>query len=225
MLNWEKIDNEKTFQRLVNHLFALECNSPGFIPSSPYMGADGGWDGYYKGYYSNEGIDSLWSIQAKWTKKSFKDAVSSLRPQIKDELKKAKDKKVDHLRIATNAELKVEQVIELEEVNQSDVNTLKIWHREELTRRVELQPYLTYMFFRLPQYPKFVPRNSYFNEVEKSLLSEREQIPIFNDYLDEVRRFIRSQTQNILLIHSPGGYGKSHLLREISKIVHTTDSE
>lgn len=40
MLNWEGIDNEKVFQRLVNHLFALECNSPGFIPSSPYIRAD-----------------------------------------------------------------------------------------------------------------------------------------------------------------------------------------
>ena len=51
MLTWDKIDNDKTFQRLINHLFALECNSPGFIPSSPYIGADGAWDGYYEGIF------------------------------------------------------------------------------------------------------------------------------------------------------------------------------
>jgi len=62
MLDWSRIDNEKTFQRLVNHLFALECNSPGFIPSSAYIGADGGWDGRYDGHYPPEGESGLWSI-------------------------------------------------------------------------------------------------------------------------------------------------------------------
>ena len=54
-IDWSKISDEKTFQRLVNHLFALECNSPGFIPSSPYIGLDGGWDGYYNGLESVRG--------------------------------------------------------------------------------------------------------------------------------------------------------------------------
>ena len=46
-LDWSKIDNEKIFQRLSNHLFLLEVNRTYFIPSSPYIGADGGWDGRY----------------------------------------------------------------------------------------------------------------------------------------------------------------------------------
>ena len=79
MLNWEKIDNEKIFQRLVNHLFALECNSPGFILSSPYVGADGAWNGFFDGYYAQEGLTGIWSIQSKWTTKSFKAARSWLK--------------------------------------------------------------------------------------------------------------------------------------------------
>ncbi|MDO9575974.1 MAG: hypothetical protein Q7J55_05560, partial [bacterium] len=64
MIDWTKIESWQTFQRLVNHLFALECNSPGFIPSSPYIGADGDWDGFYKDLY--EDLSGVWSIQAKW---------------------------------------------------------------------------------------------------------------------------------------------------------------
>ena len=64
-IEWSKISDEKTFQRLVNHLFALECNSPGFIPSSPYIGADGGWDGYYNGLYPKEKKEGIYSIQSK----------------------------------------------------------------------------------------------------------------------------------------------------------------
>ncbi len=226
MLDWNKIDNDKSFQRIVNHLFALECNSPGFIPSSPYIGADGSWDGYYNDYYAYEGKDGVWSIQAKWTTKSLKDAVSSLKPRIKKELQKAKNNNVDHLRIATNAELTVDQVRELEGLNEGEVTTLKIWHREELTRRIELQPFLRGYFFGLPQHPKFVPGDIYFSESEKFLLPiSATKIPRFEDYLDKVRLFILSKTNNILIIHSPGGYGKSHLLREIAQIAHRVDSE
>jgi hypothetical protein len=89
MLNWGMIDNDKVFQRLINHLFALECNSPGFIPSSPYIGADGAWDGYYNGYYPYEKRSGIWSIQSKWTTRSFKEAFSSLSTEVKKELKNA----------------------------------------------------------------------------------------------------------------------------------------
>lgn len=226
MLDWNKIDNDKIFQRIVNHLFALECNSPGFIPSSPYIGADGGWDGYYKGYYAYEGEDGVWSIQAKWTTKFFKDAISSLKPKIKEELQKAKNNNVNHLRIATNAKLTVDQVRELEGLNEGEVTTLRIWHREELTRRVELQPFLRCYFFGLPQHPMFIPWDTYFGESERHLLHvTAAKIPKFEDYLSKVRTFILSQTSSILLIHSPGGYGKSHLLREIAQIAHRIDPE
>src|SRR4030042_4697121 len=98
MLNWEKIDNEKIFQRLINHLFALECNSPGFIPSSPYIGADGGWDGRFDGHYPPEGESGVWSIQAKYTKKSLAKAAAALKREIQEEGGKAQGKGVAHRR-------------------------------------------------------------------------------------------------------------------------------
>lgn len=224
MLDWSKIDNEKTLQRLVNHLFALECNSPGFIPSSPYIGADGGWDGRFDGFYPLEQERGVWSIQSKWTTKSFTKAVSSLKPEIKEELKKAKHNKVDHLRIATNAELKVDEVRELQGLNEGEVTSLLVWHREELTRRIELQPFLRHYFFGSPQHLKFVPWNIYFNDIETGLLNvPATRISKFEEYLGRARFFITSKTHNILLIHSPGGYGKSHLLREIAQIAHLMD--
>ncbi|MBM4351041.1 MAG: hypothetical protein FJ106_14280 [Deltaproteobacteria bacterium] len=222
MLNWEeKIDNEKIFQKLVNHLFALECNSPGFIPSSPYIGADGAWDGFYEGRYAQENQTGIWSIQSKWTKKSFKEAHSWQRTEIKKELKNANKNKVQHLRIATNAELKVEQVRDLEGLNKGEVATLKVWHRERLTLRVEQQPFLKSLFFELPQHPKFVPSNLYFDQIEKDLLPAS-KIEKFKEYAGQVKGFLLSES-SILLIHSPGGYGKSHLLRDISQEAHKID--
>lgn len=226
MLNWEKVDNDKTFQRLVNHLFALECNSPGFIPSSPYIGADGAWDGYYNGHYAQEKQVGVWSIQSKWTTKSLKKACSSLGREIKKELKKAKMNKVQHLRIATNAELKVDQVRDLEGLNSGEVTTLRVWHREELTRRIELQPFLRHYFFGLPQHPKFVPSDIYFQQTEKHLIPlPAIKIAKFKGYLDKIGEFISSGAENILLIHSPGGYGKSHLVRDIPELVYKIDPE
>ena len=90
-LDWSKIDNEKTFQNLVNHLFFLECPSVfGFVPFSPYIGPDGGWDGKYEGYYPQEDLDGLYCIQAKYTKHNLNDAMPSLLQWSRDELKKAK---------------------------------------------------------------------------------------------------------------------------------------
>ncbi|MBU7048250.1 MAG: hypothetical protein HXS54_17595 [Theionarchaea archaeon] len=226
MLDWSRIDNYYIFQRLVNHLFAQECNSPGFIPSSPYIGADGSWDGYYNGYYDYEKEEGSWSIQSKWTKKSGKYAFQYLRGKIKKELQKAEARNVDHLRIATNAELNADYINELESLNNGEVTTLRVWDREELERRIELQPYLRYRFFGFPQYPKFVPSREYFSKVEKNLIpvSSRE-ISVFNSYIREAELFILSESQHLLLIHSPGGYGKSHLLREIAQIAYQTDRQ
>lgn len=222
MLDWSKIDNWPRFQRLVNHLFALECNSPGFIPSNPYIGADGGWDGYYEGEY--EGIEGIWSIQSKWTSKSGKEAVIDLKPRIREEFADAQKNKVNHLRIATNADLNVDQVKELRDLGEWQNFSLKVWAREDLERRIELQPFLRYYFFGQSQYPKFVPWNIYFSDKEKHLLEISDsQISKFGHYINDAKKFIMSDSSSILLIHSPGGYGKTHLLREIAKIAHKTD--
>ncbi|OEC86747.1 MULTISPECIES: P-loop NTPase [Methanobacterium] len=236
MLDWSKIDNDKDFQRLINHLFALECNSPGFIPSSPYIGADGGWDGYFKGIYPPEGSDGIWSIQAKWTKYSLDDAFKAIKPRIKEELKKAVENNVEHIRIVTNAELRVGHITELEElvhteeiieelkglINNAKIHTLKIWAREDLNQRIELQPYLRHLFFDLYQYPKFVPPN--FSKFTKGLeLSNLNSN--FDKYLEKAEKFVSEKGKSVLIIHSSGDYGKTYLINEIAKNVHKINSE
>jgi len=223
-IEWSKISDEKTFQRLVNHLFALECNSPGFIPSSPYIGADGGWDGYHNGLYPKEKKEGIYSIQSKWTTKNLKGAVKILKPQIKKELEKSHKNKVEYLRIATNAELKTEHIIELENLNEKEVKNLKIWHRENLTIRIEKQPWLRCYFFDYPQHPLLVPCVEYFSEVEPYLASVPSiKTDDFEKYFTNIKQFISSNNK-IFLIHSPGGYGKSHLLREIAENAYQIDS-
>ncbi len=224
MIDLAKIDNDKTFQRLVNHIFALECNSPGFIPSSPYIGADGGWDGYYEGFYPYENVSGKWSIQSKWTKKSFTEAVKHLKGEMKKEIQKALSNKVDHLRIVTNAELTVDQVKELESLNHSELKTLGVWHRENLNMRIEKQPFLKHLFFGDPQFPKFVPWNTHFGQEQHLLPVSATENPKFRVYIESAKEFILNDKMNDLVISAPGGYGKSHLLREIAKISHEIDT-
>lgn len=208
MLDWAKIDNDETFQRLANHLFALECNSPDFIPSSPYIGKDGGWDGFFEGFYPYENVSGKWSIQSKWTKKSFTEAVKYLKGEIKEELQKAQRNKVDHLRIATNAELRVDQVKELESLNQGEVKTLRVWYREILTMRIEKQPFLRHLFFGAPQFPKFLPWSTYFHSHEKHLLPvSATENPKFKEYLESAKEFILNDKMTFLLFQLREGTG------------------
>lgn len=225
-IDWSKISDEKTFQRLVNHIFALECNSPGFIPSSPYIGADGGWDGYHSGLYPKEKKEGIYSIQSKWTTKNLKGAVKILKPQIRKELDKSHKNKVEYLRIATNAELKTEHILELENLNEKEVKNLKIWHRENLTMRIEKQPWLRYYFFDYPQHPLLTPCEHYFSKkgVESHLTSFPSiETNDFEKYMTKTKQFIFLNNK-LLIIHSPGGYGKSHLLREIAENAYQIDS-
>lgn len=222
-LDWSRIDNYRIFQRLVNHLFALECNSPGFIPSSPCIGADGGWDGRYDGYYAPEKRSGKWSIEAKSTKHSLKDAMPHLKTQVKSALKKANKNGVKHLRVATNAELRVEQVRDLQKIPKGKVKTLVVWAREALTLRIERQPFLRHLFFGHPQVPKFVPSSHYFQNVEKHLLADNLDVKAFAPCFLKAKEVIVSPKLHVLVLHASGGLGKSHALRQISEFAYGED--
>ncbi|GAG64468.1 unnamed protein product [marine sediment metagenome] len=223
-IDWSKISDEKAFQRLVNHLFALEYNFTGFIPSSPYIGKDGGWDAYYNNFYHNKKQKSIVSIQSKWTIKSFNDAVKLLKPKIKEELGKAQRNNVDCLIIATNAELRTDQILDLENLNKGKVKCLEVQHRNNLEMRIEKQPWLRYYFFDYPQHPLLTPYEHYFSKVEPYLaFFPSIKTDDFEKYITSIKQFISSNNK-ILLIHSPGGYGKSHLLREIAEDAYQIDS-
>jgi|GEM_PF-6221339 len=75
-----------------------------------------------------------------------------------------------------------------------------------------------------PKICKFVNWREYFSKNEIDLIpSLSSEILAFKDYLDVTRNFVLSQTSNIFVIHSPGGYGKSHLLREIASTIDEID--
>ncbi len=226
MLDWSKIDTWQKFQEFVNALVASEVNQPGlFVSSNPSAGADGGWDGMYPGYYEPEKISGLYSVQSKYTGKNYKDAVSYLSGEIRKELEKAKKNGVEHLRIVTNADLKVEQIIELKSLLVDEVKTLEIWCRADLDRRAIENPFLRNYYFGDPQFPAFVPGYVYFPKTETELTDiDFSKIERFEKYMPEIEGFYNSD-KKILLIHAPGGNGKSHLLREISKRSFETDPD
>lgn len=212
MLDWTRIDNEKSFQRLVNELFALELNRPGYLPSSPYIGPDGGWDGRFSDEYM--GMTGLTCVQSKWTQQSGKAAIPYLKGEALKELEKAKANKADNLLFATNAELRIDtadQTGTLEAVNQGHLSTLHVYGREKLTLLLERYAWLEYKYFGIPQYPLFAPATDYAeaSEPELDLADDFEER---TSELDQIRNFATSGAGKLLLIHGPQGIGKSRFV-------------
>ena len=215
-LDWNKINNGKDFQRLVNDLFALETNHPAFLSSNPEIGADGGWDGRYQGTYM--GLDGDWSFQAKWTKHNLEEAYKQLYKELKEELKKAQKNNVQYLLFVTNADLRVgtdDHIGKLEKLNAGEkfVKNLFIWPRSNLESRIIQYPLLRHNYFNDPQEPMFVPPYTFANSeplLEGIFIGREESLKEFDD-------FISDDKSNILIVHSGGGYGKTHFIVEVGK--------
>ncbi|MCX5679053.1 MAG: hypothetical protein NTY76_08160, partial [Candidatus Omnitrophica bacterium] len=214
MLDWLKIDNEKTFQRLISHLVSLECHTPGFLPSSPYIGADGGYDAYVDNY-AEENLSGDICIQAKFTKHSLKQAYEYLCNEVKKELIKADKNKITHLIIVTNAELNVDYIKKLTALNSYKGISMWIWDREKLTIKIEKQPFLRSNFFGSSSILSFVPLSVFFEEADtKSDINTGKKIKTIEDRFNEIISFLKNDNLKIFVIHAPGGFGKSHFLRE-----------
>ncbi len=223
MLDWSKIDNDKTFQRLISHLVSLECRTPGFLPSSPYIGADGGYDAYVDNY-PEENLSGDICIQAKYTKHSLKKAYELLKEEVVKEMDKAKRNKVSHVILATNAELNVNYIKGLVSLNTYSNISLNIWDNEKLTIKIEKQPFLRSYFFDSPAIPLFIPSSVYFEEVEKGLVGDAfVEINTITSKINEFLSFLDNESKRVFIIHAPGGYGKSHFLRELPKSVSKSE--
>lgn len=220
MLSWSKIDNDKTFQNLVNHLFFLECPSAfGFVPFSPYIGKDGGWDGKYEGPYPKEGLEGRYCIQAKYTKHNLNKAMQSLTQWAEEELEKAKRNQVDHLRLATCSDLREEHVAKIEALNKGRVKTFKIWHGHDLLMRIEREPFLRSYYFDSLAIPLFIPASIYFKEIERKLadIDVPGGIKSVEDRINEVITFLNDDNKKIFALHAFGGFGKSYFLRQFPR--------
>jgi hypothetical protein len=217
-LDWKKINNGAIFQRLVNDLFALEINNPAFLASSPEIGADGGWDGRYTGKFM--GIKGIWSFQAKWTKHDLIRAYQQLREELKKELGKAKENKVDILLFATNADLTIGtdgHVGKLEQLNNGNkyVKHLFIQQKADLESKIIQHPWLRYYYFGDCQESMFVPPQI-FSKGEELLggpLVERVE------ETKKIEKFISSESK-LLIIHTAGGCGKTRFISEVGKKCH-----
>lgn len=214
-LAWDKISDDKIFQRLVNHLMAQEL--PLYIPSSPDIGADGGWDGFFEGSFL--GLKGKWCIQDKHTKHNLTKAYGFLKDSLlgtkskKGEIKKALENNVDFLLVVTNAELSIPIIQKLEGLKRGKLKKIIIWDRETLSIRIIDQPWVRFYFFKDPQFPMLSPPSSYFEEFGKDLISGTigRSIEIENA-LNEIMK----SNSDVLIISAPGGFGKSHFLRELA---------
>jgi len=227
-LDWTKINNWKDFQLLINDLFALEINHPGFLSSNPDIGKDGSWDARFEGKYM--GLEGSWSFQSKRTSKNLDGAYSYLRGELIKELQKAQKIKVNYLLFATNANLRIggknsssklkAHVAELEKLNkdQQFVDRLFIWPRANLDHKIKQYPWLRQYYFNDCQSPMFVPW-SIFMKNESHLLSG-DIIERGRD-LEKIRKYYQDNSKNILIIHSASGLGKSHFLKELAKLSNT----
>lgn len=218
-LDWKKINNDKDFQRLVNDLFALEINHPSFLSSNPEIGADGGWDGRYSGKYMQ--LEGIWNFQAKWTKHNLNEAYKQLREELKKELEKAKKNKVQFLLLATNADLKVgtdDHIGKLEKLNKNKkyVEKLFIWPRANLESKIVKYSFLRNLYFGDPQEPMFVPPQAY-------IKSESSLCDVFvgrDKELTDFKTIINDEKANLYILHTGGGYGKTHFIIELAKKIN-----
>jgi hypothetical protein len=222
MLDWTKIDDPKTFQKLVNDIFAWEIDKPDFKPGNAYIGADGGWDGRYVGEYLCTAGTFL--FQAKWTGKlDLTEAYKSIKAVLPEELGKAKDLSVDHVILATNARLQIgSHIPELEALNKGHVKTLFVYDQTKLEQLIEKYPWIKYRYFNQAAEPLFSPAKNYFHKSERELFITSDlygftaELMQFNDFLESNER--------IAVISSPGGFGKSRFIKEIAQSIVSTSN-
>ena len=160
-------------------------------------------------------------MQAKWTKHNLDDAYSALREPLKDELKNAKKNGIKNLLFATNADFRIgpnDHVGKLEDLNKGEVDNLIIYYREKLRPLIEKYPWLLQRYFGVPVQPLFVPFENYLKDSEPDLFMG---VPLLgrSEDIEEVKSFARSNKLEILLIHSPGGFGKSRFLISVGELL------
>ena len=214
MLDWTKIDNEKTFQNLVNDIFAWEIDKPDFKPGNAYIGADGGWDGRHDGEYG--GVNGTFLFQAKWTsKQDLTEAFKSIKSVLPSELEKARDQAVNHVILATNAKLQVgSHIPDLEALNDGHVDNLFVYDQTKLEQIIDKYPWIKYKYFNQAAEPLFSPAENYFDKSEYELVITKDffgfkrEMLQFSDFLETNNR--------ILVVSAPGGCGKSRFLHEVT---------
>ncbi|MBP2133986.1 DNA-binding Lrp family transcriptional regulator [Methanomicrobium sp. W14] len=75
--------------------------------------------------------------------------------------------------------------------------------------------------------PKFVSYDKYFPVYETDLLNSRETFSSnrIKNYIEIINQFLENESKNIFIFNSPGGYGKSHIMKAIATTIDKEESK
>ncbi|WP_333887359.1 hypothetical protein [Sphingobacterium siyangense] len=113
-INWSNFDST-VFTLFCNSLLSLEVGK-GFVPFSA-PGKDGGIDGSFEGSYGER--TGKWRFQYKFHQIARKQAVSTLKYELKEEIGKLKDE--NHFVFITNVELLPKELKELNDLFSKEI--------------------------------------------------------------------------------------------------------
>lgn len=209
--HWAQIATWQQLQDLANDLVFYEVQGIDIKPSSPRIGADGGWDGRYTGrLFGKSGIHM---VQSKHHQTTASRASDALRNEIPEEITKAIARGAQHLIIFTNAEMTVQQADELEAIEHTGLQTLTVIYRARLKRHIERHPGLMFAHFGVGVLSYLHIPEDYFTKFETHLSA----ISFQEESINRIAETVATVPEPLRLIHGLGGNGKSHLLRAIAK--------
>jgi len=232
MIDWTKINNDEKFRDLCNYLLKEELGWP-FLSVS--KGRDDLQDASYTGDYKNK-IGS-WIFQYKWL--NLENGKSKNRSLLKSTLVGGRDpecKRVserhnpDHYVVLTNIDLTLPQKIEITKKAQDyGLKDAIVWDQADLEILLNTYPSALIRHFEqnLPILEHYSQRFSielndassplYFGD--KDLFLGRE-----ND-VKEIEKLIADTSRKIILIHGPGGIGKTRFIVEVCRFIETSGKD
>lgn len=210
---WHNFDGDK-FQRFCNALLHLEVSKHVQPYTAP--GKDGGIDAWYEGPY--EGKEGKWRFQAKYHGTESKQAIRSLKSQIKADLENnVRDE--NYLVFVTNVELLPQKVKEFENLADGYAVELIIWEGGKLQAFVDALPVLYATFveqnFALKPYKDFFEvdldkLNLTQSNFHETFVGRDKEFKVLEDFLND-------DSRSSISIIGRGGYGKTRLVVEFFK--------
>ena len=215
--HWERITSPAMLQNLVNDIVFYDKQGVNVTPSSPDIGADGGWDGRFNGEYL--GRQGEFCIQSKRHTGKKTAAKNSLKSDLlgtrstRGEMEKAVANGVNHLVLATNTELDVNLIKELEELKVPDLDSLIIWDGGVLRQRLVRHPGLIHRYFGIGMISYLGIPSLYFSKHEPHIADHG----IEQSLVTAQARSICACDAGLNIIYGCGGSGKTHILKAVAE--------
>lgn len=221
-LDFSRVATGPEFERLGNALMVSILGILDYKTVPPGSSWDYGWDGMFEGVlpFDTAGPRSgIWMIQHKSSKnpepaKAFVFLARLLKRELLDNAVK---QGADYLLLTTPARLKPKQRDELEALALgSKLKGLFVLPASSLEELIRPRQWLLAQFFGLALDPALVPATS----SQPKTLPGLPWLDLFGREADLERIGARLKTapdNSALLLHAPGGFGKSRVLREFAR--------